>query len=514
MVATDSYRLTVKETTLEAPLAEGFEANVPARALEELGRLTAADAETISVGVRANQVVFGVGDVALSSRLIDGQFPNYRQLLPEQFEHELTLDTAEFLEVVERISLMAQKNAPLRLSFTRGRAADLGADAGRRRGERQLRRAVRGRTIRDRVQPGVPDRRPAERRRRAGRPEADQPAAPGAARVRRRERLPLPHHAHPPERLMRTVRRLRVRDVRTYDSAEVTLGPRLTIVHGPNGAGKTNLLEALYVGLTGRSCRTGNDREVIRFDAPALRVEVDIETGGRDPRARRRLRAVPAAAHHRRRRTRGAPARRRLPPARQRVPAGPPRAREGRARAAAARTSTRSSRRCGRRASHRAAATPRRSRSATRCSRACGRAATSSASLRTWDLELGRLALALRDDRARAAELIAPGRGGDRAGARASTGEAELRYRPRTRAATAEEFAAELARAPRLRPRPRLHRARSAPRRPRALARRPRAARVRLAGRAAARAAGAPARRARRRSPTSARTRRCCCSTT
>ena len=120
MVATDSYRLTVKETTLEQPLAAGFEANVPARALEELGRLTAADAETISVGVRANQVVFGVGDVALSSRLIDGQFPNYRQLLPEQFEHELTLDTAEFLEVVERISLMAQKNAPLRLSFSEG----------------------------------------------------------------------------------------------------------------------------------------------------------------------------------------------------------------------------------------------------------------------------------------------------------------------------------------------------------------------------------------------------------
>ena len=70
--------------------------------------------------MRANQVVFGVGDVALSSRLIDGQFPNYRQLLPEQFEHELTLDTAEFLEVVERISLMAQKNAPLRLSFSEG----------------------------------------------------------------------------------------------------------------------------------------------------------------------------------------------------------------------------------------------------------------------------------------------------------------------------------------------------------------------------------------------------------
>ena len=120
MVATDSYRLSVKETVLDAPLTEGFEANAPARALEELGRLTDEGTEAIVVGVRANQVVFRVGDITLSSRLIDGQFPNYRQLLPEQFEHELTLDTDELLTVVRRISLLAQKNAPLRLSFSEG----------------------------------------------------------------------------------------------------------------------------------------------------------------------------------------------------------------------------------------------------------------------------------------------------------------------------------------------------------------------------------------------------------
>ena len=168
MVATDSYRLSVKETTLEAPLAEGFEANVPgAGARGARPARPPPDAETISVGVRANQVVFGVGDVALSSRLIDGQFPNYRQLLPEQFEHELTLDTAEFLEVVERISLMAQKNAPLRLSFTEGelRVSAQTPDVGE--ASDSFAGAVRGRTIRDRLQPGVPDRRPGERRRRA-----------------------------------------------------------------------------------------------------------------------------------------------------------------------------------------------------------------------------------------------------------------------------------------------------------------------------------------------------------
>jgi DNA polymerase-3 subunit beta len=120
MVATDSYRLSVKETRLETPLEGGFEANVPARALEELGRLVRDDVEEIRIGVRANQVVFEVGGVALSSRLIDGQFPNYRQLLPEAYEHELTVSREELLEVVRRISLMAQKNAPLRLSFSDG----------------------------------------------------------------------------------------------------------------------------------------------------------------------------------------------------------------------------------------------------------------------------------------------------------------------------------------------------------------------------------------------------------
>jgi DNA polymerase III subunit beta len=121
MVATDSYRLSVKETTLETPLTSGFEVNVPARALQELARLVSHDQdEPLSVSVRQNQVLFTLGRVVLSSRLIDGQFPNYRQLLPETFEHELRLAGPELTEVVRRISLLAQKNAPLRLAFGEG----------------------------------------------------------------------------------------------------------------------------------------------------------------------------------------------------------------------------------------------------------------------------------------------------------------------------------------------------------------------------------------------------------
>jgi DNA polymerase III subunit beta len=121
MVATDSYRLSVKETTLDTPLSSGFEVNVPARALQELARLVSHDQdEPLSVSVRQNQVLFTLGRVVLSSRLIDGQFPNYRQLLPEAFEHELRLGGSELTEVVRRISLLAQKNAPLRLAFAEG----------------------------------------------------------------------------------------------------------------------------------------------------------------------------------------------------------------------------------------------------------------------------------------------------------------------------------------------------------------------------------------------------------
>src|SRR4051795_743754 len=121
MVATDSYRLAVKETKLDSALAGELEVNVPVRALQELTRIASADgAETIEIAALENQVIFKAGDVVLSSRLIEGRFPNYKQLLPETYEHELRLSRAELLDVVKRISLMAQKNAPLRMKFEDG----------------------------------------------------------------------------------------------------------------------------------------------------------------------------------------------------------------------------------------------------------------------------------------------------------------------------------------------------------------------------------------------------------
>jgi DNA replication and repair protein RecF len=71
--------------------------------------------------------------------------------------------------------------------------------------------------------------------------------------------------------------RLSMRNFRSYAAADVELGPGVTIVTGRNGAGKTNLLDALYFGCTGRSARTTNERELVRFGEQVVRVEVTTE---------------------------------------------------------------------------------------------------------------------------------------------------------------------------------------------------------------------------------------------
>ena len=88
MAATDSYRLAVKETPVAGTLPE-LEVIIPARALPGLTRI-ATGADDIQLGMQENHVVFGADGTWLTTRRIDGQFPNYRQLLPEQFEYELS----------------------------------------------------------------------------------------------------------------------------------------------------------------------------------------------------------------------------------------------------------------------------------------------------------------------------------------------------------------------------------------------------------------------------------------
>jgi DNA polymerase-3 subunit beta len=70
--------------------------------------------------VQENQIVFDLDGTVLASRLIDGQFPKYKELIPDEFDHELKFNSAELSDVVRRISLLAQRTKPLTLSFEKG----------------------------------------------------------------------------------------------------------------------------------------------------------------------------------------------------------------------------------------------------------------------------------------------------------------------------------------------------------------------------------------------------------
>ncbi|MHB9038532.1 MAG: DNA polymerase III subunit beta [Armatimonadota bacterium] len=117
MVATDSYRLAVKETILETPAGEPGEVVIPAKALEEAGKLAGAQSN-ISIGVAENQVIFLFEKTVFITRRIDGAFPNYKQLVPKEHTTNVTLSTEEFSSAVKRVSLMAQHNAPVKLSIS------------------------------------------------------------------------------------------------------------------------------------------------------------------------------------------------------------------------------------------------------------------------------------------------------------------------------------------------------------------------------------------------------------
>jgi DNA replication and repair protein RecF len=238
-----------------------------------------------------------------------------------------------------------------------------------------------------------------------------------------------------------------LRDFRSYARAEVRLGAGLTIVHGPNGVGKSNLLEAIFFGCTGHALRARNDRELLRFGTQSTRVAVALVDGqerhelsvgfgalasGEKPLKRMRAdgaiveRLIDVEARpllgvfvpDRLELVKGAPAPRRAHLDRLVAAIWP------------LRTATR-------RAYSRALA----QRNALLAAIRAGRASRST--LGSWDRELARHAIALRDDRAAAVELLREPflRHGMQLGL---SGELELRYRPRSRASDVEQFLDEL----------------------------------------------------------------------
>ena len=234
-------------------------------------------------------------------------------------------------------------------------------------------------------------------------------------------------------------------DFRNYERLAVDLDPGLNVACGPNGAGKTNLLEALYFGCSGRSCRTSDDRQVVRFGAPATHVAVDVDADdgahrlevGFERGADRRQKVDGASVE----RLTDSPVRPLMGvflPDRLELVKGPPAGRRTHldqvvAALWPARDETRVA--YGRALAQRNALISR------------IRAEVSGPELLDpWDVELARLGVELMADRAQAAEMLSPAFVA-RADELGLAGDAELAYRPRSRAADAAALRDELTQA-------------------------------------------------------------------
>jgi len=237
--------------------------------------------------------------------------------------------------------------------------------------------------------------------------------------------------------------RLTLRDFRTYEAAEVELGPGLTVVTGRNGAGKTNLLEAVYFACTGRSCRTANERECVRFGAQLTRLELRCE----DEQGAHELSVGFQPGEPKRLRADGAPVERLTDvtarplvsvflPDRLELITGAPALRRAHLDQVVA--ALRPARAATRRAYTAALA----QRNALVAAIRAGRAGRGS--LPAWDAELARHGIALMADRQDVVDALRP-RFAEHAEGLGLSADPDVVYRPRSKATTEEALAAELA---------------------------------------------------------------------
>jgi DNA polymerase-3 subunit beta len=119
-VATDGRRLAMVENDLEYPASHETDIIVPSKAVNELQRMLGGDGEAI-VKLSGNQISFEIGDSIIVSKLIEGNYPNYKQVIPGERKERVTINREEFLNTVRRVSLLTSESSnSVKLSFSKG----------------------------------------------------------------------------------------------------------------------------------------------------------------------------------------------------------------------------------------------------------------------------------------------------------------------------------------------------------------------------------------------------------
>jgi DNA polymerase-3 subunit beta len=119
LVATDGRRLALVETELEYPKSSEGDVILPAKAVNELERLLNGD-ELLTISLAENQIAFDMGQLYLVSKLIEGNYPNYKQVVPSEAKERIVLERENFLNTVKRIALLSSdKSNSVKLIFTK-----------------------------------------------------------------------------------------------------------------------------------------------------------------------------------------------------------------------------------------------------------------------------------------------------------------------------------------------------------------------------------------------------------
>ena len=116
MVATDSYRLAITEAELPETTADGFQAVISGSFLQDIAALPKTD-EPVSIALAENQIVVTYQDTKFVNRRLEGNFPNYRQLLPDSHATRVSIPVEHLMGAVKRASLLGQSSSPIKFDI-------------------------------------------------------------------------------------------------------------------------------------------------------------------------------------------------------------------------------------------------------------------------------------------------------------------------------------------------------------------------------------------------------------